>query len=208
MDQIGYSLVDGGGAELQFWGDEYGQCQGVPSYILLTNGDHVHGLGVGHTIDGKTLVLRYGQKGEAESVAWNGSAIVKTFAEPTQTIRDRRIGEAWDACQHRVENGAVEVETTAGTHHYGTDAVTQNNISKVLIGILAGVTPNPRPWTPKNVLTPVMLTHADLMLVGSTLMQRVDANMQAYLTHKAYLLNPNRTRAEIVAYDLTAGWPV
>lgn len=207
MEQIGYSLVDAGGNEVQFWGDEYGQCQGVPKYVTLANGNHIHGLHIGGTTGGMTLVLRYGQKGEAESVTWNGTAIVKTFPESTQTIRDRRVGEAWSACRHRIENDFVEVETTAGTHVYGTDAVTQDNISKVIIGVLTGATPNPRPWTPKNALAPVMLTHADINIVGAALMARVDAIIQAYLTHKAYLLGPSRTRAEIIAYDLTVGWP-
>lgn len=120
----------------------------------------------------------------------------------------RRIGEAWAECQRRQEGGAVSVTTSAGTHDYGTDRITQDNISKVMVGVLAGVVPNPRPWTPKNGLVPVSLSHDDLKLVGATVMARVDATVQAYLGHKAYLANPARTLAEIQSYDLSQGWPV
>lgn len=210
MEQIGYSLVDAANAEIACWGDSLGQCAGMPSLLVLPGGDHVHGVTLGETI-GTTdyrLVRRYGVKGDAAGVVWNGEAVLRTFAVDVAALAAGRVAEAWRMCAARNEGGAVEITTSAGTHFYGTDQTTQDNISKGLIGVLAGVTPNPRPWTPKNALAPVMLTHADLTLVGATLMQRVDANIQAYLTHKAYLLDPARTRAEIETRDLAAGWPV
>lgn len=209
MEQIGYALVDEANTEIACWGDSIGQCAGMPSFLVLPGGDHVHGVTLGEAIGatGYRLVRRYGARGDADGVAWDGEGIVRTFAVDVAALAAERVAEAWRTCAARNEGGAVEITTSAGTHFYGTDATTQDNIAKLLIGVLAGVMPNPRPWTPKNALAPVMLTHADLMLVGATLMARVDANIQAYLTHKAYLLNPARTRAEIEARDLTAGWP-
>lgn len=59
MDQVGYSLVDQDGTEVQFWGDTYGQCVEVPKCIRLPNGDDVHCPEVGATYDGLKLVARF-----------------------------------------------------------------------------------------------------------------------------------------------------
>lgn len=118
-----------------------------------------------------------------------------------------KIAAAWSIQEARVEAGSVSVATSAGTHTYGTDKVSRENIQGVLLGVALGVTPNPRPWTPQGGTSPVSLSHADLTLVGGTIMAAVDAEIQAYLAHKA-AIRALATVAEVQAYDLSTGWPV
>ncbi len=120
--------------------------------------------------------------------------------------RKRKIELAWQICTTRNETGAVSVETSEGTYQYGTDTISQENIKSVLIGVSLGVTPNPRPWTPKGQTTPIQVTHSDLILIGTTMMSAVDSNIQAYLMHKANITNLI-TLDEIANYDLNSGWP-
>lgn len=44
MEHIGYSLIDAGGAELQYWGDQTGRTRGRPDYVRLPTGEHVNGM--------------------------------------------------------------------------------------------------------------------------------------------------------------------
>lgn len=106
----------------------------------------------------------------------------------------------------KIRDNFVAVTTSAGTHNYGIDPDTQNNIRSVLIGVVLGVTPNPRQWTPKGETSPVSLTHSDLTLVGAMMMQSVDSYVQAYLIHKAAILALT-TVAAVEQYNMTEGWP-
>ena len=120
--------------------------------------------------------------------------------------RRARIGAAWAEAERRCEAGSVTVTTSAGTHAYGTDRSTQDNILRALAGVLAGLTPDPRPWTPKGATSPVMLTHADIKLVAGAIGAAYDAHVQAYLVHKGSILALADV-AQIAAYDVTSGWP-
>jgi hypothetical protein len=121
-------------------------------------------------------------------------------------IRRERIAEAWSICDARIEAGEIEVATSAGTHTYSIDRNAQENIKSILIGVALGVTPNPRPWTPRGVLAPISVTNADLTAIGGAMMVAVDAEMQAYLAHKAAILQAPTAEA-VIAIDLSAGWP-
>lgn len=130
-------------------------------------------------------------------------------AERTPTLAEAKgaaITMAWNTCEVRIEAGQVDVTTSAGTHAYGIDRISQENIKSVLLGVALNVTPDPRPWTPRGELAPVSLSHADLTLVGATMMAAVDAEVQAYLAHKAAIAQL-ATVAEVLDYDLTTGWP-
>lgn len=60
MEQVGYSLIDSSGKELQYWGDTKGQCAGSPDCITLSNGDFVHCAGLNEVLsDGSRLVTRW-----------------------------------------------------------------------------------------------------------------------------------------------------
>lgn len=128
------------------------------------------------------------------------------FAQPLADAKAKKVAMAWGGASLRIASGSVSVATSAGTHNYSIDAQAQDNIKAVLIGVALNVTPSPRPWTPKGALAPVQLTHDDLKLVGATMMARVDAIIQAYLTHKTTIMSATTVEA-VNAIDLTAGWP-
>lgn len=141
-------------------------------------------------------------------LAWvaNGNEIAALRDEPIDAARAKKIASAWSIVRARVESRSVSVSTSAGTHVYGLDPVSQENVKAVLLGVALSVTPNPRPWTPRGETTPVQLTHADLTAVGAAMMAAVDAEMQAYLGHKAAILQCADSAA-VAAYDVTSGWP-
>jgi hypothetical protein len=93
MEQIGYSLVAGNGAELQFWGDTKGVCAGLPEVIELPNGDRVHCPAVGEIQQWK-LVPRVLKTGDASAV-FDGSNFEVTRPDPVppvpQIISDRQF---------------------------------------------------------------------------------------------------------------------
>ena len=63
MEQIGWSLVDEAGNEVQHEGDTPGQCVGMPSFVRLPNGDDVHCPQLGQVQDWKLVprMWTYGQ---------------------------------------------------------------------------------------------------------------------------------------------------
>ncbi len=92
MQQIGYSLIDSTGAEIRYWGDQYGVFQVIPSLIRLPNGDDVHCPAVGNLADW-WLVPRMGQRGVGDTY-WDGTNVVVFFPVKPDDVRaeaQRRI---------------------------------------------------------------------------------------------------------------------
>jgi len=157
--------------------------------------------GASHLID---PVLPTGIPPERWAVDWQAGTITDAGL-PVATLRSTKIVAAWVSCAARCEAASVEVTTSAGAHLYGVDAITRDNISNALLGVVAGLVPNPRPWTPKGAAM-VLLTHDDIRLVAGTIGAAYDAHIQAYLSHKAALVALT-TAAGVDAYDITTGWP-
>lgn len=82
MEKIGYSLVDEGATEIQYWGDTDHETAAPPNPIFLPNGDHVHCPAVGSEYSGFRLVPRMLQYGSPPSITFNGSEVVVTRAPP------------------------------------------------------------------------------------------------------------------------------
>lgn len=82
MEQIGYSLIDGGGTEIKFWGDSAGAQIGIPNVVRLPNGDDVHCPSANVDYQGYRLVPRLLQTGSPESIAFDGANIVVTRPAP------------------------------------------------------------------------------------------------------------------------------
>ena len=78
MEQIGYSLVDGSGNEVDYWGNTLGVIPGIPNPLRLPSGDDVHGLSSTGPVGDYTLVPRYLQAGTPESIAFDGSIVIVT----------------------------------------------------------------------------------------------------------------------------------
>lgn len=125
MEQIGYSLLDANGAEIQHWGDTPGVCVGIPSMVRLPNGDDVHGASVGPLQDW-ALVPRFVdyRQSAAEPAVEGGNVVValaltdlkaKLFAQvnaDAETVRLRYItpGVGQSMTYLEKHNQAVAVE--------------------------------------------------------------------------------------------------
>ncbi len=125
---------------------------------------------------------------------------------PLADAQSARIAEAWAVMQSRVDAATVTVATAAGTHQYGLDAVTQDNLQKALLAVFLGITPNPRPWTPKGASAPISISHDEVRTIAGAVGLAYDGYMQAYLAHKRGIMAADTADA-VVAYDLTQGWP-
>jgi len=126
--------------------------------------------------------------------------------------RETRIALCWSLMAAKLQADTVSVATSAGTHAYGMDDGSRDNVDKALMGVALNITPNPRTWTPKGATSPVMLTHDDIKEIGRQIGARYDAFMQAYFVHKAALkqvvgANDRATLAAIENYDVLTGWP-
>jgi hypothetical protein len=91
MEQIGYSLIDSQGNELQGFGDTAGQAQGVPDVVRLPNGDDVHCPEVGADYDGLRLVERWLQYGDVASVVFDGAKVLVTRPAPTPPTIEQKL---------------------------------------------------------------------------------------------------------------------
>ena len=160
----------------------------------------------GEPISGIRYPLNIEALWSADSLSAIGLRVRAVAAPSLDAVKAARIAAAWAEATSRIDAGTVSVTTSAGTHTYGIDFATQDNISKATIGVLAALTPNPRPWTPKGATTPISVTHDDIKLIASAIGAAYDAHVQAYLIHKSAILSKT-TAAEVAAYSISGGWP-
>lgn len=92
MEQIGWALIDGNGAEVQHWGDTLGVCAGVPDVVRLPNGDFVHCPQPGSVHDCK-LLPRYAERGAGGVDIQEDKVVVfvPVTAEDVRAEAQRRI---------------------------------------------------------------------------------------------------------------------
>lgn len=129
------------------------------------------------------------------------------FVGPSLTDQKKvKIAIAWDTCTAKCEAATISVATSAGTYTYGIDANSRDNIQSVMIGVLAGITPNPRPWTPKGSNAAISVTYADIGAIAGALGAAYDAMIQRYFAHKE-AIKALTTSADVASYDVTTGWP-
>lgn len=115
MEQIGYSLVDWQGNELQVWGDLPGVIHLIPNPVILPNGDHVHCVGLG-PIQEWQIVPRMFEYGPSSSITFDGTQILVIQPEPVpEMISDRQffqqlavLGEiTWEEAEAAVGPGIL-----------------------------------------------------------------------------------------------------
>lgn len=82
MQQIGFSLIDAQGNELQFWGDDVGYSAQIPNVITLPSGDRVHCPAQGVDYQGTSIVPRIWEAGSPPSIAYTNGNIVVTRPAP------------------------------------------------------------------------------------------------------------------------------
>jgi hypothetical protein len=114
---------------------------------------------VGYPADAPVIAIRNGvteyrranddiENGGMLAFLAGGGTIDPYQPPPLDDQKATLVAAAWAECNRRIEAGQVDVTTSAGTHPYGLDKVTQDNIQKVLLGVLTNSTPDPRDWTP------------------------------------------------------------
>jgi hypothetical protein len=160
-------------------------------------------------VDGRLTVVGEGNL-QRTLQAWLDAGNAPAAFDPPpvdlDAAKQRRIEAAWAAMGERLATGTVQVTTSAGTHIYGIDQTAQDNTTKALLGVLAGLSPDPRPWTPKGLAVPILLSHADVKLVAGVVGLAYERHVQAYLAHKRAIAALT-TAATVAAYDLAQGWP-
>jgi hypothetical protein len=125
---------------------------------------------------------------------------------PLQDLKSRRILDAQAVRDGLIESGVTLVTVSSVPYEFGTDAKSRENILAVISAISAGIpVPNPRPWTPKGSILPVMCSHDDLKAIGAALLTKTDALYQKYFTHKAAIAVLT-TAADVMAYNVNTGW--
>jgi hypothetical protein len=105
--------------------------------------------------------------------------------------------------ERRIEAASV----TVGGYSYGLDRGTQDNLSKAAMGLSLGLVNNPRPWTPKGALAPILVTNNELKSIIAAVGNAYDAYVQAYLAHKAAIMALNTPEA-VRSRDISIGWPL
>lgn len=95
MRQIGYSLVDENGTEINFWGNISGQMVSAPTMIALPNGCQVHCPAIGVDYGGCRLVPRMlVDDDQGNSIIFTGEAVVVRRPEtPPEIITQRQAQE-------------------------------------------------------------------------------------------------------------------
>ena len=133
--------------------------------------------------------------------SWNRSDIDPAI------LQDARVQDAWKMLLNKISDYYVIVPINGVDYKWGCDSESQENIIGINLAIAMGVNvPNPRPWTPKGEVTPVMCSYDDLKTIGTALLAAKDAFMAVYFTHKAAI--KTSTDSHFIAYyDVSTGWP-
>lgn len=125
--------------------------------------------------------------------------------EEIAALRARKKAEIESEFQRRCDAPIVH-EAGDDIFEWHADQAAVANISNVVLMIAAGVpVPNPRPWTPKDSLVPVDITHAELIGLGVAIATRKDALFAKKKVKQAELAALN-SAVEIADYDATEGW--
>jgi hypothetical protein len=117
MEQIGYSLVDASGNEVQFFGDTKGRLHAIPQPIVLPNGDQVHGAEVGDQLGEIKVVGRWlvdEQPSEwfepsGRAVAFDGEKIVVTVQYTERALNKTLLLEYAKSVRYNKEVGGIAV---------------------------------------------------------------------------------------------------
>jgi hypothetical protein len=151
---------------------------------------------------------------DADTETLDGPAVDVGAGQVTRTWTARaRTADEWESLRAaplaRIEREyaarwQAPIDYAGHTWHADQEAV--GNISGVVLMIAAGVpVPNPRPWTPLGSLTPVSLTHAELVGLGAAIAARKDALFVVKKAKQAEVAALSSVSA-LLSYNATAGW--
>lgn len=133
----------------------------------------------------------------------------KAFAPPTLEQTKKFMSEqAYKYLELKLNLATVNVVLSSGTHTFGCDATTRENIAHINTLIVSGgikAVPNPRPWVPKGSNIEVQVTHDEFASIGAAIMQKRDQLSKIYFNHKNTI--NALTEVDVVSkYDVTKGY--
>ncbi|MFO1080856.1 MAG: DUF4376 domain-containing protein [Reyranellaceae bacterium] len=118
--------------------------------------------------------------------------------EALRTAAKRRVEEEFQA------RTKAPISYLGETWHADDEAV--QNIMGVVLLIASGVpVPNPRPWTPIGSLTPIDLSHTQIVGLGAVIAGRKDALFVIKKAKQAAIAALTDAR-QIADFDAAAGW--
>jgi len=133
MQQIGYSLVDAKGNELQAFGDIAGQFPSPPDVIRLSNGDFVHCATLGEVFsDGSKLVLR--QLVDSKPAPWFASTSATINFDGAQVVKTIIYSTTPD---YTAVASTIGVECKRRIYEIASDTAQTNLIGNAIAGTLS-----------------------------------------------------------------------
>lgn len=179
---------------------------GVDDHVYTQGRRHAF-MGAGDVVDGgpmpwllgDTIIAAVGDGLAAQAARRNPPATLDQAIAAKDTDIESEFARLHQApILHTV--GGVERE-----FHADVEAVT--NIMGVVLLINSGVpVPDPRPWTPRGSLTPVDVTHAELIGLGAAIASRKDQLFAAKKAKQAAVAAMADVAA-VEAFDVEADWP-
>lgn len=150
-----------------------------------------------------------------------GDSVIANFAAAKAAQHARRnpppppptLAEAKAAANAKIsaqfhDLATVPINFAVGgtTYTWDADEEAVRNITGVVLLFTAGrPVPNPRTWCPYKSLTPVSVTHADLIGLGGAIADRKDALFTKKKTKQSEVASLTDV-ASVQAYDVNAGW--
>jgi hypothetical protein len=123
-----------------------------------------------------------------------------------ETFRTAKLEALWTYAVAKMEAAVVPVSISGVAYDFGCDREARENIMGILQAISIGLpVDNPKYWSPRNAVSPVLCTHDELKTIGGSILVKKDVLMQTYFMHRAFLMSYS-TISSIDAYDFTGGW--
>jgi hypothetical protein len=119
MEQIGWSLVDSTGTEIQHWGDTPGVCVGVPDMIRLPSGDDVHCPSIGAVQEWALVPRHYDYADQSSGPRYADDKIVVTgsLADLKAQMKSRLASDAEVCRQQFITSGSGKAMSYLEKHN-------------------------------------------------------------------------------------------
>jgi hypothetical protein len=206
MEQIGYSIVDGGGNEVQFWGTTAGECVSAPAFIDWPSGDRTFCPSVGASNNGAKYVARMLAQSTgdpaSETVAFNGTQVVVTrvvLAPPPVNLVAYANAKQWALAM----GGYVIAFDGGPTVPFDTSDIGLTLINGKISRLAQADPPASFNWQ-SGPTTFVTLTAAQIVQAGVAIADFVQATFDTLNTVFAGITGNTITTTEQID---AAGWP-
>lgn len=199
MEQIGYSIVDAQGNEVQTWGDLAGACPAIPEFIDWPSGARTYCPSLGMEVGGAQFVARLldqsvgASPSEAKSFDGTSLIVTRVVVVTKDNLKAYAAGK-----RYAVEVGGIVV----GGAPIPTDRDTQAKLSGAWAAFQAGALTGSVQW--KTPAGWIALDQAAVTAVASAVAQHVQA---AFATEQAVDAGIDTEAITTTAAIDVAAWP-